>query len=223
MECSLLRAFSSRVCLRKTFAWAPGTTTTLYTCHTSGSNRQLHVSISAPSKRQTLVILGTGWGSYSVLRNLKKRKRLSNLYNIVVISPRNHFLFTPLLASTTVGTLEFRSIIEPVRNIGFRDEQDFHLAHAVGLDVGRKVVKCASVMDQNLKYEVSYDKLVIGVGAVSNDFNVPGVKEHALFLKVWWYGVEELKESCPCYEVDSTRGVALESKCIKPMGSWTPR
>lgn len=29
-------------------------------------------------------------------------------YEVTVISPRNHFLFTPLLPSTTVGTLEFR-------------------------------------------------------------------------------------------------------------------
>lgn len=53
--------------------------------------------------REKLVILGTGWGSYSVLKNINKK-----LYDVIVISPRNHFLFTPLLASTTVGTLEFR-------------------------------------------------------------------------------------------------------------------
>ena len=75
--------------------------------------------------RKRLVILGTGWGSYSVLRNVNKK-----LFDVIVISPRNHFLFTPLLASTTVGTLEFRSIIEPVRNTGFRDEHHFHLSHA---------------------------------------------------------------------------------------------
>lgn len=50
-----------------------------------------------------LVILGTGWASYSVFRNVNR-----NLYRIIVVSPRNHFLFTPLLTSTTVGTLEFR-------------------------------------------------------------------------------------------------------------------
>ena len=56
------------------------------------------------------MILGTGWASYSVLKKVDKK-----LFDVIVISPRNHFLFTPLLASTTVGTLEFRSIIEPVR------------------------------------------------------------------------------------------------------------
>lgn len=62
------------------------------------------------SRRKRLVILGTGWGSYSVLKKVDKKQ-----FDVIVISPRNHFLFTPLLASTTVGTLEFRSIIEPVR------------------------------------------------------------------------------------------------------------
>lgn len=141
-------------------------------------------SCSAAHGRQNLVILGTGWGSYSVLKNIKKRRRLRELFNIIVISPRNHFLFTPLLASTTVGTLEFRSIIEPVRNTGFRDEHHFHLSHAVGLDIEGKAVECVSVLDPSAVYRVVYDKLVIGVGAVSNDFNVPGVKEHAFFLKV---------------------------------------
>lgn len=33
----------------------------------------------------------------------------------MVISPRNYFLFTPLLPSVTVGTLAARSILEPTR------------------------------------------------------------------------------------------------------------
>ena len=129
------------------------------------------------------MILGTGWGSYSVLRNVDK-----NLYDVIVISPRNHFLFTPLLASTTVGTLEFRSIIEPIRNTRFRDEHHFHLSYATDVDLEQHKVYCVSALDSNgpQKYDVSYDILVIGVGAMPNDFGVCGVKEHAFFLKVNW-------------------------------------
>jgi NADH:ubiquinone reductase (non-electrogenic) len=42
-------------------------------------------------KREKLVILGTGWGSYSVLKTIDKNK-----FDVIVVSPRNHFLFTPL-------------------------------------------------------------------------------------------------------------------------------
>lgn len=123
------------------------------------------------------MILGTGWGSYSVLKHIDKK-----LFDVVVISPRNHFLFTPLLCSTTVGTLEFRSIIEPVRNTGFRDEHDFQLAEATALFPEERKVICKSTLNNEV-VEFHYDKLVIGVGAVSNTFGVPGVYEHAFFLK----------------------------------------
>ncbi|XP_014664951.1 PREDICTED: internal alternative NAD(P)H-ubiquinone oxidoreductase A1, mitochondrial-like isoform X1 [Priapulus caudatus] len=131
----------------------------------------------ATTQRPQLVILGTGWGSYSVLRHIDK-----SMYDVVVVSPRNHFLFTPLLASTTVGTLEFRSVIEPVRDTIFRNAHHFHLAKAVSLDMANKIVKCQSTLSDNA-YDISYDKLVIGVGAVANTFNIPGVEEHAIFLK----------------------------------------
>ena len=52
------------------------------------------------SSRKRIVILGTGWCSYSLLKNIRKCN-----VDVIVISPRNHFLFTPLLASTTVGEL----------------------------------------------------------------------------------------------------------------------
>lgn len=38
-------------------------------------------------------------------------------FDVRLVSPANHFLFTPLLPSTAVGTLEFRAIQEPVRTI----------------------------------------------------------------------------------------------------------
>ncbi|KAK7088099.1 probable NADH dehydrogenase [Littorina saxatilis] len=133
--------------------------------------------------RQRLVILGTGWGSYSVLKCIDKKQ-----YDVLVVSPRNHFLFTPLLASTTVGTLEFRSIIEPIRNTGFRDSAHFHLSYATDLDLVNKSLSVTSVLQPTptaapLSYKISYDKLVIGVGALSSTFGVPGVEEHAFFLK----------------------------------------
>ena len=128
--------------------------------------------------RQKLVILGTGWSSYALVKTIDKKK-----YDVIVVSPRNHFLFTPLLASTTVGTLEFRSIIEPIRNTKFRSSDHFHLSHAIELDMKAQVLHCQSLLKQDHKYDMTYDKLVIGVGALSNTFGIPGVKEHAFFLK----------------------------------------
>lgn len=62
------------------------------------------------SDRERVVILGSGWGGYNLARKLNPNK-----FQTVVVSPRSYFVFTPLLASTSVGTLEFRAALEPVR------------------------------------------------------------------------------------------------------------
>ncbi|KAK1308043.1 hypothetical protein QJS10_CPA09g01402 [Acorus calamus] len=63
-------------------------------------------------KKKKLVVLGTGWAGTSFLKNLD-----GSLYDIQVVSPRNYFAFTPLLPSVTCGTVEARSIVEPIRKI----------------------------------------------------------------------------------------------------------
>ena len=57
------------------------------------------------AKKPKIVILGCGWGGFRLARVIDKKK-----FSVVLISPRNHFVFTPLLPSTAVGTLEFRCV-----------------------------------------------------------------------------------------------------------------
>lgn len=77
------------------------------------ANSDSNLISSAPDvERKKVVVLGTGWAGTSFLRNLK-----SSSYDVHVLSPRNYFAFTPLLPSVTCGTVEPRSIVEPIRNI----------------------------------------------------------------------------------------------------------
>jgi NADH:ubiquinone reductase (H+-translocating) len=126
-----------------------------------------------------LVILGTGWGSIAVLKQL-----VPGEYHVTVVSPSNHFLFTPMLPSATVGTLEFRSLVEPVRKIIKKVKGHFLKASAVDVDFSEKLLEI-SAMGSNGKEErfyVPYDKLVVGVGSVTNPHGVKGL-EHCHFLK----------------------------------------
>jgi NADH:ubiquinone reductase (non-electrogenic) len=135
-----------------------------------------------PSKK-TLVILGTGWGSVSLLKKLDTEN-----YNVVVVSPRNYFLFTPLLPSCTTGTIEHRSIMEPIRNF-LRHKKaavKYYEAEATKIDYEKKIVYIND--DSEIKGDVSatevpFDMLVVGVGAENATFGIPGVREHSLFLK----------------------------------------
>ncbi|OKL55921.1 External alternative NADH-ubiquinone oxidoreductase, mitochondrial [Talaromyces atroroseus] len=135
-----------------------------------------------PSKK-TLVILGSGWGSVSLLKKLDTEN-----YNVVVISPRNFFLFTPLLPSCTTGLIEHRSIMEPIRNI-LRHKKatvKYYEAEATKIDYEKRLVYISD--DSEIKGDVShtvvpFDMLVVGVGAENATFGIPGVREHSCFLK----------------------------------------
>lgn len=79
----------------------------------------------------------TGWAGYTFARSLDPTK-----YERIIISPRSYFVFTPLLASTAVGTLEFRTTLESVRRLGGNGNNlQFHQGWADDVDFARKVIR----------------------------------------------------------------------------------
>ncbi|XP_030543568.1 internal alternative NAD(P)H-ubiquinone oxidoreductase A2, mitochondrial-like [Rhodamnia argentea] len=140
-----------------------------------------------PGEKPRVVVLGTGWAACRFMKGLDM-----NMYDIVCVSPRNHMVFTPLLPSTCVGTLEFRSVAEPVSQIqpalAATPNSYFYLASCTGVDTDKHEVYCETFGDGGLPHEpyqfkVAYDKLVIAAGAEPLTFGVKGVKEHAYFLR----------------------------------------
>lgn len=126
---------------------------------------------------------GTGWGTVALLKKLDTEN-----YNVVVISPRNYFLFTPLLPSCTTGTIEHRSIMEPIRTILQQKKAavKYYEAEATKIDADRKVVRIkdeSEIKGTVSETEVPYDMLVVGVGAENATFGIPGVRENGCFLK----------------------------------------
>lgn len=126
-----------------------------------------------------LVVLGTGWGSVAMLKLLHKDE-----YHVTVVSPSNYFLFTPMLPSATVGTLELRSLVEPVRRIISRLGGHFLKAEAVDVEFSEKLLEVSGIGENGEKtnFYLPYDKLVLGVGSITNPHGVKGL-EHCHFLK----------------------------------------
>lgn len=154
----------------------------------NNSQQELYpVLNTAPNDtRKRLVILGSGWGAVGIMKHLDPE-----LYAVTVISPTNYFMFTPLLPSATVGTVEMSSLVEPVRKIlhKFKHTQYNALylqAEAMSIDKSsnidnQRTVLCKS--QDGSQFYVPFDKLVIAVGGRSSTFGVPGVQEHCEFLK----------------------------------------
>ena len=132
--------------------------------------------------RPRLVVVGTGWGAASLLRHINPA-----LYDLTVVSERNHMVFTPLLSSVTVGTLSPSSVAVHIADIQPALKQGAHPANAVltatVLNVlpERRAVECAAA--DGLRFYVEYDALVVAAGSQGSTFNIPGVEEHALPLR----------------------------------------
>ncbi|KAJ4833878.1 External alternative NAD(P)H-ubiquinone oxidoreductase B2, mitochondrial [Turnera subulata] len=170
----------------------PSLTKLLIVCTVSGGGVVAYADANgngAPAppeiRKKKVVVLGTGWAGTSFLKKLNNPE-----YEVQVISPRNYFAFTPLLPSVTCGTVEARSIVEPIRSIVSKKSVDISYweAECFKIDAESKKVYCrpnGQNTNSNGKQEfvVDYDYLVIAMGARPNTFNTPGVEENCKFLK----------------------------------------
>lgn len=151
-------------------------------------------------KPQRLIILGTGFAAFSLVKKIN-----TDIYQVTVVSPRNYLLFTPLLASTTVGTIEFRSIIEPIRTV--KAHIQFYQAICTGIDSENNIIHCEGVLDGKC-LQLRYDLLVIAVGAVSNTYGIPGVLEYTKPLKELSDARAIRQRIIDCFELASTPGLS---------------
>lgn len=169
-----------------------------------------HHSISASRTSLTQCFTGSGWGSVGLLKNLDTEN-----YNVIVISPRNYFLFTPLLPSCTTGLIEHRSIMEPVRSI-LRHKKGavkYYEAEATSIDPDNKTIKIVDASASKGRVqetEIPYDMLVIGVGAENATFGIPGVRENSCFLKEIGDAQQIRKNIMDCVERASFKGQSQE-------------
>ncbi|KAJ4150031.1 hypothetical protein LMH87_010799 [Akanthomyces muscarius] len=202
--------------LRRTFRWIWRLTylsvlgTLGYTAYVIYDDRNPGEQFIPDPSKKTLVILGTGWGSVALLKNLDTEN-----YNVVVVSPRNYFLFTPLLPSCTTGLIEHRSIMEPVRSIlrHKKGAANYYEAEATSVDTDRKVITVVDNSDikgATSTTEIPYDMLVVGVGAENATFGIPGVREHSCFLKEIGDAQRIRKKIMDCVETAALRGQSEE-------------
>lgn len=161
----------------------------------------LETSRAASERKERLVVVGGGWAAVGLLSQLDR-----DAYDVVLVSPNNFFLFTPLLPSAAVGTVEPRSIIESLRRLLSRVSGSYvqgaarTIVEAKDLDPAtlartnaRGLVEVEVIADDAWdgdrpcsktypRIYVPYDRLVIAVGSVTNTHGIKGL-EHCFRLK----------------------------------------
>ena len=133
---------------------------------------------SSAEQRPRVLVLGSGWSAHALLKVVDTRR-----FEVVCLSPRPFFVFTPMLASTAVGTVEYRSIVENIR--AANPTVDFVEGEALSIDIATKTVLASVDLGRAASRNLSlaYDLLVLAIGSRVADLGVPGVREHCCFIK----------------------------------------
>lgn len=128
--------------------------------------------------KQTIAIIGSGWGGYNLAHALD-----TNKYDVMVISPEETSAITPLLASAACGLFYSQLAEEPIRRKHLNVQ--YVKAYVQDIQFKEKTVICRPAFStlKDEQFKIFYDKVVISPGCSTNTFNTPGVDEHAFMVK----------------------------------------
>ena len=122
--------------------------------------------------RQTIVIIGAGFGGIAIAKSFKNKK-----VDVLLIDQNNYHNFQPLMYQIATGGLEPYSIAYPVRRIfrGYKNVR-FRMAKVESVDTKTKTLQTSTG-------NFTYDYLIIATGSQTNFFNLEPVKSELFTLK----------------------------------------
>jgi NADH:ubiquinone reductase (H+-translocating) len=121
------------------------------------------------SARGGVLVVGGGFGGATVARLLGTR-------GATIVNPQNSMLFTPMLPEVAAGVVEVRNVMTPLAMACRHAEVIEGRVTDLALAENRAEVRTDSGLDMS----ISYDHVVVAVGAVPRTLPVPGLLEHAV-------------------------------------------
>jgi NADH:ubiquinone reductase (non-electrogenic) len=185
-------------------------------------------AVGSIAPKKTVVVLGSGWGAASFVGSLDPALfGEGGSYELVVISQRDYFVYTPLLPAVASGAVEASSITTPMRDIiGSRGR--FVCASVKSVDFESRKVLCertdkvkyvdpescysigsCEVVEKEsvFDFEIDYDVLVSAIGAKTATFGVPGVEEHCISVRT----AEDSDRLRRCFEEALRKACSIDS------------
>jgi NADH:ubiquinone reductase (H+-translocating) len=134
-----------------------------------------------------IVVVGGGAGGLELVTRLGNKLGKKSKAKITLIDNSPIHLWKPLLHEFAVGTLN--SYEDEISYLAFAKDHYFQfcLGTMQGLNRAKKEVVLSPILDENQKViiperSILYDILIIAVGSVANDFNIPGVWKYCLTI-----------------------------------------
>jgi NADH dehydrogenase len=148
---------------------------------------------SGPVAPHRIVIVGGGFGGLHLVRGLERELRPGEA-EVTLVDRNNYHLFTPLLYQVATGELPPHAVAYPLRQTVVREAKyRFIETNVESIDLEAHTVATADG-------PLPFDRLVVAAGSVTNDFGIPGVRQHALGMKYLDEAQEVRRHVLGCFE-----------------------
>ena len=134
-----------------------------------------------------IIVVGGGAGGLELATKLGDKLGKRGHAHVTLIDPDRTHIWKPLLHEVAAGTLDSHQDELEYLAQGHWHHFQFRLGYVDEVDREAKVVSVAPTFNEQgreiiPRRQFAYDTLVLAVGSVCNDFGIPGVTEHCLFL-----------------------------------------
>jgi len=153
--------------------------------HDVPAQRRMPVRMAERKKRHRIVIVGGGAGGLELATRLGDRFARSDKAEIVLVDRSPTHVWKPLLHEVAAGSMDPNTNqVEYIAQARWH-RFVFQQGELIGLDRERRSIVVSEVIDADgleilPPREIRYDTLVLAIGSVTNFFDTPGAREHAL-------------------------------------------
>jgi len=134
-----------------------------------------------------IVIIGGGAGGLELATTLGRRLDKRGKANVILVDRSSTHIWKPLLHEVATGAMDSSVDQISYRAVARYRHFRFVLGEFSGLDRQNQTITLNAILDEDgntvlPERELSYDYLVLALGSITNDFGIPGVKDHCYFL-----------------------------------------
>lgn len=144
--------------------------------------------------RKAIAVLGSGFGGLRAATQISQELRKSPLnlkYEVILIDKNDHHTYTPLLYEIATTSKETATIQKLHDLAGPRIESVIKNSHITFL---QKEIKSIDAKNKQIFFvsgtELEAEYIIVALGAETNYFNIPGLKENSVGLKTLWDSIK---------------------------------
>ena len=137
------------------------------------------MSFHKAQDRPRILIVGGGYVGFTVAKKIQKAIKQTGGV-VTIVEPNPYKTYQPFLPEVAAGSMEGRNATVPLRQ-HLRDTELIP-GHVVSVNHAERTATVEPI-DNGEPFELKYDEIILGAGAVTRAFPIPGLAEVAIGMK----------------------------------------